>query len=119
MATHVANKVWTPFFTFVPLFAMFSINFVGVELENPFGDDDNDLPLNHFQYEMNACLLMLLQEQADLIPGVGNTCQYDFMNLQKSTLKGEDSSLFHVRVSDKDHQHHQHNNRRGSTGTDK
>ena len=25
------------------------LNFIGVELENPFGRDDNDLPLEHFQ----------------------------------------------------------------------
>lgn len=25
------------------------LNYIGVELENPFGRDDNDLPLKHFQ----------------------------------------------------------------------
>ena len=38
-----------------------------MELENPFGLDDNDLPLDHFQQEMNSCLLMLLHENSDLI----------------------------------------------------
>ena len=34
---------------------MSCLNFIGVELENPFGQDDNDLPLDHFQDEMNNC----------------------------------------------------------------
>lgn len=75
----IDSKVWAPVFTFVPIFGMFSLNFIGVELENPFGSDDNDLPLDHFQAEMNNCLLMLLQENADLIAGVSKTrCIKDF-----------------------------------------
>merc|ERR1712151_1486123 len=66
----IESKIWAPIFTFVPLFGMFSLNFIGVELENPFGNDANDLPLDHFQTDMNKCLLMLLQENADLAPGV-------------------------------------------------
>jgi len=81
----VQSKVFAPLFTLVPLFGMFALNFIGVELENPFGDDDNDLPLDHFQAEMNKCLLMLLQENADLIPGVSpSRCIAEFDALKKS-----------------------------------
>merc|ERR1719276_354768 len=72
MAELVDDYIWAPLFTFVPIFGMFSLNFIGIELENPFGDDDNDLPLDHFQSEMNKCLLMLLQEHADLMPGLSS-----------------------------------------------
>jgi hypothetical protein len=56
-------------------------------LENPFGNDANDLPLDHFQAEMNKCLLMLLQESADLIPGISKTrCITDFTTI-KTTMR--------------------------------
>merc|ERR1712048_368835 len=75
---------WAPVFSFVPTFAMFSVNFIGVELENPFGDDDNDLPLDHFQREMNTCLLMLLQDNADLIASINERrCVTDFPTLHE------------------------------------
>merc|ERR1711953_832976 len=79
----VKTKLWACLFTFVPIFAMFSVNYVGVELENPFGTDDNDLPLAHFQSEMNKCLMMLLHDSADLIADVSaDRCITDFDTLQ-------------------------------------
>merc|ERR1712113_116280 len=81
----IASKIWAPLFTFVPIFGMFSLSFIGIELENPFGDDDNDLPLDHFQSEMNTCLLMLLHENADLIASVSpHRCETDFKVLERS-----------------------------------
>jgi putative membrane protein len=35
----------TPFICALVAFAFFGMNAVGVEIENPFGDDDNDLPI--------------------------------------------------------------------------
>lgn len=79
----ISSKVIAPLFAFVPIFGMFSLNFIGVELENPFGNDDNDLPLDHFQTEMNKCLLMLLEDNADLIAGVSQTrCIRKFKDLK-------------------------------------
>lgn len=79
----VSSKVLAAIFSFVPIFGMYSLNFIGVELENPFGNDDNDLPLDHFQTEMNKCLLMLLEDNADLIAGVSETrCIRDFKKLK-------------------------------------
>merc|ERR1712039_218185 len=75
---------WACIFTFVPIFGMFSLNFVAIELENPFGDDDNDLPLLHFQKEMNNCLLMLLEDNADMVAGTSTRrCIRDFKKLHQ------------------------------------
>merc|ERR1711865_503002 len=35
--------------TFMLVFAFWSINYIAVELEMPFGDDTNDLPLSEMQ----------------------------------------------------------------------
>eukprot|EP00929_Paragymnodinium_shiwhaense_P041241 TRINITY_DN2142_c0_g3_i1.p1 TRINITY_DN2142_c0_g3~~TRINITY_DN2142_c0_g3_i1.p1 ORF type:complete len:579 (-),score=144.44 TRINITY_DN2142_c0_g3_i1:292-2028(-) len=75
---------WAPVFTFMPVFGLHSLNAVAIELENPFGDDDNDLPLDHFQHEMNACLMMLVQDNADLIAGVRTTCCKDYSKIKEA-----------------------------------
>ena len=69
----VSSKIMCAFFSFFPLWGLFCLNFTAQELENPFGIDDNDLPLEHFQTEMNKCLMMLLQDNADLLPGISKS----------------------------------------------
>lgn len=69
IASLTRHYFWSFLVTFIATFAFFSVNFVGVQLENPFGSDENDLPLHHFQDEMNKCLMMLLHDRADLIAG--------------------------------------------------
>lgn len=61
----VSNKVFAALLTLIPVFGIFSINFVAGELEMPFGQDDNDLPLQKFQKEFNNSLLMLVHDLAD------------------------------------------------------
>eukprot|EP00437_Effrenium_voratum_P001447 CAMPEP_0181431180 /NCGR_PEP_ID=MMETSP1110-20121109/18111_1 /TAXON_ID=174948 /ORGANISM="Symbiodinium sp., Strain CCMP421" /LENGTH=486 /DNA_ID=CAMNT_0023554529 /DNA_START=23 /DNA_END=1484 /DNA_ORIENTATION=+ len=82
----VISQAWLAFtFTFLPIFSMCCLNYIGVELENPFGRDDNDLPLKHFQAEMNNCLLMLLHYSADLMAGVSKQrCLMDIMEIRKA-----------------------------------
>mmetsp|Transcript_10332 Transcript_10332/g.24884 ORF Transcript_10332/g.24884 Transcript_10332/m.24884 type:complete len:498 (+) Transcript_10332:91-1584(+) len=80
----VISQVWLAFiFTFLPIFSMCCLNYIGVELENPFGRDDNDLPLKHFQAEMNNCLLMLLHSSADMMAGISKQrCLMDIMEIR-------------------------------------
>ncbi|CAJ1437573.1 unnamed protein product, partial [Effrenium voratum] len=59
---------WAIPVTFLPVFGMFALNQVAAQLEMPFGQDDNDLPLGHFQREMNQSLLQLMHEMADHLP---------------------------------------------------
>lgn len=68
VSAFVQNHWWSSIVTFIPVFGMFSVNFVATELEMPFGDDDNDLNMKHFQEEMNNSLLMLVHSKADHCP---------------------------------------------------
>lgn len=68
VSAFVQNHWWSAMITFVPVFGMFSVNSVATELEMPFGDDDNDLNMKHFQTEMNNSLLMLIHSKADHCP---------------------------------------------------
>merc|ERR1719446_1319660 len=71
LSSYIKNYFIAVVATFVPVFAVASLNTISQELENPFGTDDNDLPMIHFQEEMDSCLLMLLHPNADLIAGLG------------------------------------------------
>jgi len=84
ISTVFKAKFFAFLFTFLPIFGMFSLNFIASELENPFGNDDNDLPLDHFQTEMNNCLLMLLHTNSDHIADLSPECVMDFTALTQT-----------------------------------
>ncbi|CAE7263610.1 unnamed protein product, partial [Symbiodinium sp. CCMP2456] len=78
ISASVPHRFLAPVFTFLAVFGMFSLNFISMELENPFGLDANDLPLEHFQQEMNDCLLMLLHPNTDLVAEMDPSGKLDF-----------------------------------------
>mmetsp|Transcript_47554 Transcript_47554/g.85608 ORF Transcript_47554/g.85608 Transcript_47554/m.85608 type:complete len:380 (+) Transcript_47554:65-1204(+) len=81
LTTMIKNKAVAMAVTFLPVYAVASLYYIAVELENPFGKDANDLPLEHFQAEMDNCLLMLLHPEADSVPTVRANCEMDFQTL--------------------------------------
>merc|ERR1719230_599445 len=86
----IRSKVLASLFTFIPIFGMYSLNFIALELEDPFGTDANDLPLSNFQFEMNNCLLMLLHDNTDMIAGTSERCIKDFDLLLEAWDKDPD-----------------------------
>lgn len=54
--------------TFVVVAAFWSINYIAAELEMPYGDDPNDLPVRDLQTHFNAYLLMLAQPEMEEAP---------------------------------------------------
>jgi len=87
VSAFVQNHWWSAMITFVPVFGMFSVNFVATELEMPFGDDDNDLNMKHFQWEMNHSLLMLSHEKADHCPRTSSLAAKTYEELEmKATM---------------------------------
>eukprot|EP00930_Biecheleria_cincta_P091235 TRINITY_DN8074_c0_g2_i1.p1 TRINITY_DN8074_c0_g2~~TRINITY_DN8074_c0_g2_i1.p1 ORF type:complete len:375 (-),score=43.76 TRINITY_DN8074_c0_g2_i1:33-1157(-) len=81
LTTVLTNKIIATVVTFMPVFAVASLYYAAVELENPFGKDANDLPLEHFQAEMDNCLLMLLHPDADTVASIRPDCDMDFKDL--------------------------------------
>lgn len=88
----VPHKVFAPILTFLAVFSMFALNFISIELENPFGLDANDLPLTHFQKEMNDCLLMLLHPNTDLVSGLDPKVMLDFKELYEEINPSDPSA---------------------------
>merc|ERR1719345_612727 len=56
----VPAPAWAAGLAFIATFALWSINFIGAELELPFGDDYNDLPVEEMQDDLNDSLRLLL-----------------------------------------------------------
>ena len=57
----------TPFISALVAFAFFGMNAVGVEIENPFGDDDNDLPIKKMmkRIELDTIAMLELRTTSD------------------------------------------------------
>jgi len=67
-AASVQTTFWAGLISFIVVFSFWSINYIAVELEQPFGDDANDLPLHDMQEDMNKSLKQLLKEKAQQPP---------------------------------------------------
>lgn len=64
----VTSRYWASATTFMTVFAFWSINYIAAEIELPFGDDPNDLPIRNLMHQMNKNLLMLLHKEAQAPP---------------------------------------------------
>mmetsp|Transcript_23647 Transcript_23647/g.55130 ORF Transcript_23647/g.55130 Transcript_23647/m.55130 type:complete len:711 (+) Transcript_23647:142-2274(+) len=64
----LSSPFWAFMTTFFVTFAFWNIHYIAQELENPFGDDDNDLPLREMQVDMNRSLSNLLESRAQVPP---------------------------------------------------
>lgn len=84
MSALIPHEGWCALATFVPIFGTFALNAVAEELEMPYGEDANDLPLEHFQREMNSSLLMLSHDLSDHIASVGKNAHMGYLELSHS-----------------------------------
>mmetsp|Transcript_56272 Transcript_56272/g.104083 ORF Transcript_56272/g.104083 Transcript_56272/m.104083 type:complete len:521 (+) Transcript_56272:2-1564(+) len=66
--TALDSPFWAFLTTFFVTFAFWNIHYIAQELENPFGDDANDLPLREMQVDMNRSLRQLLDRKAQIPP---------------------------------------------------
>jgi len=55
----VVSKFWACVFCFIAVGGYYGVNEVAIELEDPFGRDDNDLSMELYHREFNEKLLML------------------------------------------------------------
>lgn len=62
---------WTVAGTFLLAFVFFGIEEIGVEIEDPFGYDENDLPLERFCQTIEANLLAVLNPSTAAAPVAG------------------------------------------------
>jgi len=61
---------WAFIFSFIMVFTYWSLNSIAINLENPFGVDDNDMDFPEMQAEMNRHLVALLGPSVKHIPSL-------------------------------------------------
>eukprot|EP00450_Noctiluca_scintillans_P036165 CAMPEP_0194539700 /NCGR_PEP_ID=MMETSP0253-20130528/79723_1 /TAXON_ID=2966 /ORGANISM="Noctiluca scintillans" /LENGTH=385 /DNA_ID=CAMNT_0039386003 /DNA_START=91 /DNA_END=1245 /DNA_ORIENTATION=+ len=59
---------WALIFTFVTIFVIWSLHFIAGEIENPFGDDLNDLNMGEMQQSVNQGLCALVSRTTQETP---------------------------------------------------
>lgn len=59
---------WGCMLTFASVFSLWAMNDIASEIELPFGDDENDLPVAELQVYMNKLLGILLEKLAQMTP---------------------------------------------------
>jgi len=67
-AVSVERIFWCGIISFCVVFSFWSINYISVELEQPFGNDPNDVPLVEMQTDLNNSLISLMDERAQQPP---------------------------------------------------
>lgn len=83
MASLLEKPHWAFVFTVIPLFGFAALNLVAKELELPFGDDANDLPLLDFHTRMNQALLMLIRKESDIIAEVSDLASEEYFEMKE------------------------------------
>mmetsp|Transcript_27475 Transcript_27475/g.78959 ORF Transcript_27475/g.78959 Transcript_27475/m.78959 type:complete len:523 (-) Transcript_27475:327-1895(-) len=64
----VDNKAWAITLSFISVLFFWSINYIAIEIEIPFGDAVNHLPIKEMQAEMNRSLRVLLDKRSQTPP---------------------------------------------------
>lgn len=62
------SPLWAALFTFIVVFVLWVLNSIAVEIENPFGNDANDMDCTTLHAEMNTFLLQLMSVEQHRVP---------------------------------------------------
>merc|ERR1719215_229362 len=68
IACSIQNIILIILLTFISTFALHSCNYIAEEMEVPFGEDPNDLPIVELMDSMNASLQMLMEPMCQTPP---------------------------------------------------
>jgi len=64
----MSDPYWACLMAFIQVFILWSLNYIAVEIEHPFGGDPNDIDSTTLQLDMNLNLLLLLHPACDRTP---------------------------------------------------
>lgn len=77
MCQFTTSPMWTAIFSFLATFILWTLNTISTELENPFGQDANDLNIEEMQSQMNKRLLTLLWPGSNRLPNLSEWAVLD------------------------------------------
>lgn len=68
MCAWTNHWLWCGASTFISVGSLWCINLIASEIEQPFGDDCNDLPTREYQVEFNNLLMLVLDPRTNRVP---------------------------------------------------
>jgi len=81
---------WAGALSFVGIFGFWAINYIAAEIEMPFGDDKNDLPISDMQEDFNKSLMVLFlpltQAPPPFSPPDSDTADADVLRVCKCSV---------------------------------
>lgn len=81
MCSWTGHWVWSFIWTFTPVLSFWCINLIAAEIEQPFGNDANDLPTHGLQETMNETLILLLNPLSGQVPTLSSKAIVDPLEL--------------------------------------
>mmetsp|Transcript_25196 Transcript_25196/g.78475 ORF Transcript_25196/g.78475 Transcript_25196/m.78475 type:complete len:559 (+) Transcript_25196:79-1755(+) len=84
------SRVAAGFTSFFVTFAFWCLIYIALEIDQPFGDDENDLPLKDMQKDFNQSLLRLMHPLAQKVPtweGLANPSMKPSLSKSDSTIR--------------------------------
>eukprot|EP00746_Dinoflagellata_sp_MGD_P019977 gnl/MRDRNA2_/MRDRNA2_146440_c0_seq1.p1 gnl/MRDRNA2_/MRDRNA2_146440_c0~~gnl/MRDRNA2_/MRDRNA2_146440_c0_seq1.p1 ORF type:complete len:439 (-),score=71.13 gnl/MRDRNA2_/MRDRNA2_146440_c0_seq1:47-1363(-) len=84
-------RFWAAVYSFVTVFSLWCIQFISVELEQPFNDGIDDLDLVNSQREMNDSLITLLYSQTQWPPNLDHIDSGDGQHVIEKLAWQQDS----------------------------
>merc|ERR1712130_928197 len=91
IASSVEDAYWAALDSFLVVTCFWIMNYVGMELEYPFGTDNNNLPTQVLQKDLNRSLIGLLHKRALQPPS------FDFEAASKTDMIIQEVSLSSMR----------------------
>jgi len=67
-AATIATWWWSSLMCFFVVTAFWSLFYIALEIDQPFGEDANDLPIKEMQQDFNKSILLLMEETAQFTP---------------------------------------------------
>mmetsp|Transcript_76241 Transcript_76241/g.210396 ORF Transcript_76241/g.210396 Transcript_76241/m.210396 type:complete len:535 (-) Transcript_76241:216-1820(-) len=99
----IESRIWAGVMCFFVTFSFWCLIYIALEIDQPFGEDANDLPIRDMQRDFNQSLLRLLEPAAQKVPtwqvrniskpelGVSDSAQHPRGTIRVTT--GSDASL--------------------------
>jgi len=86
----VTEPIWAGVLTFLQVFTLQALDHIAKEIENPFGQDANDLDGEEMQRQMNNHLVLLMQGKTRTLPRL---TPLSFVNFEDARLPSRQSMM--------------------------
>jgi len=67
-AAAIDSSWWAGIMCFLSVASFWSLYYIALEIDQPFGEDKNDLPIREMQKDFNRSILVLLDERTQAVP---------------------------------------------------